>query len=74
MSQSMLALSMARMFDHTGEVCLDVEVDPKMPRTMSKAISEDNGAIPQDESEFGGLTMEETYRVFSEDLTNVLIE
>ena len=56
------------MFDHTSRVCLDVEVCPNMPRAKRKAISGANFPILQHKSGFGGLTIEEIYRVFAEKL------
>ena len=58
---------MARAYDHTGVVCLDVKVSPKTPRTKSKAVSKGNGPIPQDKYGFGGLTMKKMYRVLAEE-------
>ena len=64
-SESLLLLPVARVFDHTSRVCLDVEVSPKMPWTKSKAVSEGNGPLLHDESGFGKLKMVELYRVLN---------
>ena len=54
---------------------LDVEVYPKMPRKESKAVSEDNGPIPQDAYVMlGGTTREELRRVMSETIGKALEE
>ena len=46
-------------------VCPDVEVNPKMPRTKSKDVSEGNGAIYQDESGYDEPMMAYILCVFS---------
>ena len=48
---------MARVFDKTRDYCLGAEVSPKMPRTRSKALSEDNDPVTRDESGSGDPTM-----------------
>ena len=53
---------MARAFDHTKAVCLDVKNSPKMSRTKSKAVSDGNDPIPQDTAGYGKLTMAEIHR------------
>ena len=47
---------------------LDVEINPKMPRTKSKAVPESSGHFSHDDYGPGGLTMEELYRMFAEEL------
>ena len=47
-------------------MCLDVEVNPKMPRTKSKAVSEGNGPFLRNKAGFGELTGKETYRALKE--------
>ena len=60
---------MPRVPDHTtSEVCLDVKVSPKIPRTENKADLEGNGPILQDKSGVGELTMEKVHRVLIEEL------
>ena len=56
------------MFDHTTQVCLDVEANSDMPRTESKVAPEDYDSFPHDDYGSGGLTMEEIYRVFVEEV------
>ena len=50
---------MARVFDNTSGVCLDVKVSLKIPRTESKVVSEGNGPAYPDESGSGKPTMVE---------------
>ena len=47
---------------------LDVEINPKMPRTKSKAVPEGSDPFSHDDYGPGGLTMEEIYRTFAEEL------
>ena len=37
---------MASVFDHTSEVCLGAEVDPKMPPTESNTVPDGNSPFP----------------------------
>ena len=60
MSVTLSILPVARVFDRTNRVYLDVKVSPKMPRAKSKAVSAGNGLIPQDGSVFGKPTMAES--------------
>ena len=46
-----------------SEVCLNDEVNSKMPRTKSKAVPEGNGSVPHDEYGSGELTKVKLYRV-----------
>ena len=56
------------MFYHSCEiVVLDAEVNPEMPRMNSKAVPEGNGPVFQYKSGLGGLTIEETRRIFVEE-------
>ena len=57
---------MARVFDHTSAVCLDVEVNPKTQQTETKAVPEGSGPFPLDEYGSDELLMVELYRVFKE--------
>ena len=45
---------------------LVAKVSPKMPRAKSKAVSEGNGLVIQDESGYDELTIAELYRVLKE--------
>ena len=65
-SQSLLTLPVARVFDHTSYMCFDVKVNLKMPWTKRKAIVKGNGCIPHDRYKFGELTMAEIYRVLKQ--------
>ena len=60
---------MARVCDHNinSAVCLDVEVNPKMPQTESKTVPEGNSPFPN-HHEFGSgePTMAELYRLLKE--------
>ena len=49
-------------------MCLDANVNPKLPRAKSEAVSEGNSSIPQNKSGFGELTMVELYRVLEEEI------
>ena len=50
-------------------MCLDVDVNPNMPRAKSKAVPEDNGHFPHDDCRSaGGLMMEKIYRTFVDEL------
>ena len=53
-------------------MCLDVEVDPNMPRTESNVVSEGNDPFPHGDYGPSGLTKEEIYRVFAEELDKCL--
>ena len=63
---------MSRVFDHStsSAVCLDVEVNPTLPRTESKAVPEGKDSFPYDDYGSGELTMEEICRIFAEELDN----
>ena len=54
-----LTLLVARMFNHTSAACLDVEVNPKMPRIKNNAVPEGNGPVPHDDYRSGEPTMAE---------------
>ena len=58
----LLILPTVRLFDHISEVRLDIKINPKMPRTKSKAVSECNVPVPQEESGLSELTMAEMYQ------------
>ena len=47
-------------------VCFGADVNPKMPRTETKAVPEGNGPIPHDDYGSGEPIMAELYRVFKE--------
>ena len=49
-------------------MCLDANVNPKLPRARSEAVSEGNSSIPQNKSGCGELTMVEMYRVLEEEI------
>ena len=56
-SQSLLTLPVAMVSDHISVMCFDVKVNPKMPRTKSKAVPEGNGSFPPNKAGSGELTM-----------------